>query len=120
MKVKLIHSIAGLTLALGLGVASAGPAPTVQGSADSAVSAEPFSAVLGSADYLPMSDQDLSSVTGKQLGSLLWPVISLVTGLPVAGPIVGQVVSALPTLPELPVLPTLPTLPGLPTLPTLP
>jgi hypothetical protein len=78
MKGKLISSIAGLTLALGMSVANAGPAgaqnlangatnaqpaPAAQGSAGM----EAFSAVLGSAHYVPMSDRELSRVNGKQL-----------------------------------------------------
>ncbi len=105
MKGKLIPSIAGLTLALGMSVANAGPVSGVQGLANDATNARPapaaqgsagmeaFSAVLGSAHYVPMSDRELSRVNGKQL----------------------------PELPgvELPELPQLPQLPGV-ELPELP
>jgi hypothetical protein len=79
MKAKLIPSIAGLTLALGLSVANAGQAPGVQDVANDATnmrpapaaqgsaSTEAFSAVLGSAHYVPMSDRELSRVNGKQV-----------------------------------------------------
>ena len=82
MKGKLIPSIAGLTLALGLSVANAGPASGVQSLANGATNARPapaaqdsagmeaFSAVLGSAHYVPMSDRELSRVNGKQLPPL--------------------------------------------------
>ena len=105
MKGKLIPSIAGLTLALGLSVANAGPASGVQGPVNDATNARPapaaqgsagmeaFSAVLGSAHYVPMSDRELSRVNGKQLPPL-------------------------PTLPPLPALPPLPDL-GLTPLPVL-
>ncbi len=78
MKGKLIHSIAGLALALGLNVASAGPTPQVQNAADGSASAGPFSAVLGSADYVPMSNRELSEVNGKQLPDVVGPTLGLV------------------------------------------
>jgi hypothetical protein len=94
MKAKLIHSIAGLALALGLNVASAGPAPEVQGLADGKASSRPFSAVLGSADYVPMSNRELSKVNGKQLGGLVQTVGGLLPA-PV-GPLLVTVGGLLP------------------------
>lgn len=102
MKGKLIHSIAGLVLTFSLGVASAGPTPVGQNSADGSASAGaapamqtspsagPFSAVLGSANYEPMSNQELSRVNGKQI------VAGLVGAIPVVGPVLAPVVGTLP------------------------
>ncbi len=105
MKGKLIHSIAGLVLTFSLGVASAGPTPVGQNSADGSASAGaasamqtspsagPFSAVLGSANYEPMSNQELSRVNGKQV---IAPVLEIAAGVAAAsddpqGPVAGQV-----------------------------
>jgi hypothetical protein len=106
MKGKLIPSIAGLTLALGLSVANAGPAPGVQDVPNDATNMRPapaaqgsagmeaFSAVLGSAHYVPMSDRELSRVNGKQLvGALLGALPLPPTPL---DPVVGAIVDALP------------------------
>jgi hypothetical protein len=51
MKSKLLHSVAGVTLSLGMGVATAGPVPT--------------SDILGSSHYQAMSSQQMASVTGE-------------------------------------------------------
>ncbi len=49
MKSKLLHSVAGLALTLGMGVAAAAPAPSI----------------LGAAPYQAMSSQHMASVTGE-------------------------------------------------------
>ncbi len=49
MKIKLLHSVAGLALTLGMGVAAAAPAPSI----------------LGAAPYQAMSSQHMASVTGE-------------------------------------------------------
>ncbi len=49
MKIKLLHSVAGLALTLGMGVAAAAPAPSI----------------LGAAPYQAMSSQQMASVTGE-------------------------------------------------------
>ncbi len=94
MKGKLIPSIAGLTLALGLSVANAGPASGVQSLANGATNVRPvsaaqgsagmeaFSAVLGSAHYVPMSDRELSRVNGKQVVAGLVGAVGAALGLP--------------------------------------
>ena len=51
MKSKLLHSVVGLGLTLGMGVATAGPAPA--------------SDILGSVHYQAMSGQQMASVTGE-------------------------------------------------------
>ena len=102
MKGKLISSIAGLTLALGMSVANAGPASGEQNLANGATNARPapaaqgsagmeaFSAVLGSAHYVPMSDRELSRVNGKVIPELVGALPLPATPLdPVLAPIVG-------------------------------
>jgi hypothetical protein len=118
MKGKLIPSIAGLTLALGLSVANAGQAPGVQDVADDATNVRPapaaqssagmeaFSEVLGSAHYVPMSDRELSRVNGKQLLPL--PPVEL----PEVPP--GVELPPPPEIPEAPPGVELPELPSLP------
>ncbi len=51
MKSKMLHSVVGLGLTLGMGVATAGPAPA--------------SDILGTAHYQAMSGQQMASVTGE-------------------------------------------------------
>jgi hypothetical protein len=51
MKSKLLPAAAGLALTLGMGVATAGPAPA--------------SDILGSVQYQAMSSQQMASVTGE-------------------------------------------------------
>ncbi len=51
MKSKLLHSVAGLGLTLGMGVATAGPVPT--------------SDILGSVHYQAISGQQMATVTGE-------------------------------------------------------
>ncbi len=106
MKGKLIPSIAGLTLALGLSVANAGPASGVESLANGATNARPapaaqgsagmeaFSAVLGSAHYVPMSDRELSGVKGTgPVGSALAGVAA---GLPAPLNAAAPVLAGLP------------------------
>ena len=54
MKSKLLHSVTGLALTVGMGVATAGPAPT--------------SDILGSSHYQAMSSHQMASVTGEAGG----------------------------------------------------
>ncbi len=119
MKGNLIPSIAGLTLALGLSVANAGQAPGVQDLANDATNArlapaaqgsagmEAFSAVLGSAHYVPMSDRELSRVNGKQ-------IISLPPLPDIPEPPPGVQLPPRPDIPEPPPGVELPELPSLP------
>ena len=51
MKSKILQSVVGLGLTLGMGVATAGPAPS--------------SDILGTAHYQAMSSQQMASVTGE-------------------------------------------------------
>jgi hypothetical protein len=59
MKSKMLHSVVGLGLTLGMGVATAGPAPA--------------SDILGTAHYQAMSSQQMASVTGEA-GKKKWRI----------------------------------------------
>ncbi len=119
MKSKLNPAIAGLTLAFGLSVANAGQAPRVQDLANGATNVRPapaaqssagmeaFSAVLGSAHYVPMSDRELSRVNGKQ-------IISLPPLPNIPEPPPGVQLPPRPDIPEPPPGVQLPELPSLP------